>query len=79
LVEDEQAHAELVQRAFERQGNAFCLLIVQTITEATTLLETTPFSLILTDWRLPDGEGTSLINLQQAKSKLPPPKAVALA
>jgi putative nucleotidyltransferase with HDIG domain len=71
LVEDDQAHAELVQRAFERQGNTFCLSIAQTISEATALIETTPFSLILTDWRLPDGEGTSLINLQQEKNKIP--------
>ena len=71
LVEDEQAHAELVQRAFERHGNTFRLSVAQTISEATTLIQTIQFALILTDWRLPDGEGTSLINLQQRNFKIP--------
>ena len=71
LVEDEQAHAELVQRAFERHGNVFRLSVAQTISEATTLIQTIPFALILTDWRLPDGEGTSLINAQQDNTKIP--------
>jgi putative nucleotidyltransferase with HDIG domain len=71
LVEDEQAHAELVHRAFERHGNTFRLSIAQTISEATSLIQSTSFALILTDWRLPDGEGTGLINIQQEKARIP--------
>ena len=71
LVEDEQAHAELVHRAFEKHGNTFNLSVVQSISEAISLIETTPVALILTDWRLPDGEGTGLINLQQGNSCIP--------
>lgn len=71
LVEDEKAHAELVQRAFERHGNTFHLLVAQTISIAISLIQTTPIALILTDWRLPDGEGTGLINIQQEHTKIP--------
>jgi putative nucleotidyltransferase with HDIG domain len=71
LVEDELAHAELVRRAFERHGNKFRLSVAQTISEATSLIQTTPFALILTDWRLPDGEGTVLIDVQKENSKIP--------
>jgi len=71
LVEDEHAHAELVHRAFERHGNTFRLSVAQTISEANVLIQTTPFALILTDWRLPDGEGTGLINTKQDNNKIP--------
>jgi putative nucleotidyltransferase with HDIG domain len=71
LVEDEQAHAELVHRAFERHGSTFRLSVAQTISEATALIQKTSFALILTDWRLPDGEGTGLINTQQENGNIP--------
>ncbi len=71
LVEDEQAHAELVHRAFERHGNTFCLSVTQTISEASALIQKIPFALILTDWRLPDGEGTALINAHNGSTKIP--------
>jgi putative nucleotidyltransferase with HDIG domain len=71
LIEDEQAHAELIHRAFERHGTTFRLSVAQTISEANALIETTPFVLILTDWRLPDGEGTELIKTEQDEDKVP--------
>ena len=71
LVEDEAAHAELVQRAFERQDGKFQLSITETIANAKVLLQETTFSLVLTDWRLPDGEGTELIDLPQGISNIP--------
>ena len=61
LVEDEPAHAELVQRAFDSPGNNFLLSIAATVQEAHARIATTSFSLIISDWRLPDGEGTELI------------------
>ena len=71
LVEDEAAHAELVQRAFERQDEHYKLLIAETIANAKEQLQETSFSLILTDWRLPDGEGTELIDLHQDRMNIP--------
>ena len=56
LVEDEIAHAELVQRAFSRRENQFKLIVAQTIKEAQKILRDNSISLVLTDWKLPDGE-----------------------
>lgn len=61
LVEDEPAHAELVQRAFDSQGKNFRLSIASTVQEAHAHLASRSYLLIITDWRLPDGEGTELI------------------
>lgn len=69
LVEDESAHAELVARAFEARGQKYKLLVAQTIGEARALLKANSPALIITDWRLPDGEGTELI---------PPPETAGI-
>jgi len=71
LVEDEAAHAELVQRAFEKHNGKHKLSITETIANAKLLLQKDSFSLVLTDWRLPDGEGTELIDFQEQSSKIP--------
>ena len=62
LVEDESAHAELVHRAFESRGNGFRLSVASSLQEAREQIAQTTFALIITDWRLPDGEGTELIH-----------------
>ena len=62
LVEDEPAHAELVQRAFDTRGDIFRLSIAMSLQEARARIAATTFELIITDWRLPDGEGTELID-----------------
>jgi response regulator RpfG family c-di-GMP phosphodiesterase len=62
LVEDEPAHADLVRRAFETRTDVFQLAIAESLREAQTQIETRQFALIITDWRLPDGEGTELIS-----------------
>ncbi len=64
LVEDEEAHAELVCAAFEAQqieGRVADLVVVSTIKEARAWLETAHPMLVLTDLNLPDGRGIDLI------------------
>jgi len=63
LVEDEVAHAELVQRAFEVYGERACLSVARTLAEARTCLASDPLrpDLIIADWRLPDGDGMELL------------------
>jgi len=63
LVEDEAAHAELITRSFDKQNGKFKIHITRTIAEAQIHLAENNPSLIVTDWRLPDGEGTSLIEV----------------
>jgi PAS domain S-box-containing protein/putative nucleotidyltransferase with HDIG domain len=60
LIEDEDSHAELIQRAFEGQESHIQIQRARSLTEARTkMLIQTP-SLIIADWRLPDGESMEL-------------------
>ena len=65
LVEDEEAHAELVRYAFESQqiqGCAVDLVVVLGIQEAQAWLETARPTLVLADFNLPDGKGVDLVS-----------------
>jgi len=61
LVEDEDPHAELIQRAFEDQGNEFRIHRVRSLGEAREHLRAHEPRLIIADWRLPDGESMALL------------------
>src|SRR5215510_12184188 len=61
LIEDEVAHAELIQRAFEQQGQRARLRHVQSLAEARMFLRTNMPTLIIADWRLPDGDSLELL------------------
>jgi len=61
LIEDDPAHAELIQRAFEDRGNGARLMIASTLGEARKYLETFEPTLIIADWRLPDGDSTAFL------------------
>ncbi len=62
LVEDDEPHSELIRRAFGRSSIAVRLKWVGTIKEAQGVLQEpdTP-DLVLTDLRLPDGDGLALL------------------
>lgn len=61
LVEDDPAHAELIQRAFEDRGNTSKLTIASTLEQARAHLKDFRPTLIIADWRLPDGESSELL------------------
>ncbi|HMV28141.1 MAG TPA: PAS domain S-box protein [Anaerolineales bacterium] len=61
LVEDEDPHAELIQRAFEDQGSEFQIHRVRSLTEAREHRRLNEPKLIIADWRLPDGESLELL------------------
>jgi PAS domain S-box-containing protein len=61
LVEDDPAHAELIQRAFEDRGSETRLTIASTLEEARAHLQNFRPTLIIADWRLPDGESSELL------------------
>ena len=61
LVEDEEAHADLVCRAFEAHGKMFNLSVAGSLAEARACLAESPSHLIIADLRLPDGLGTGLL------------------
>jgi PAS domain S-box-containing protein len=61
IVEDETSHYELIQRSFERRVNEFSLKRAANLSQANELLVSFQPDLIISDWKLPDGNGTSLI------------------
>ncbi|MFM8368200.1 MAG: HD domain-containing phosphohydrolase [Chloroflexota bacterium] len=61
LVEDEEPHAELIQRAFEDQGTEFEIHRVRSLGEAREQRRIKEPRLIIADWRLPDGESLELL------------------
>ena len=73
LIEDETAHAELVERAFELQGDRARLNIVRSLAEARAYLERqiSPPDLIIADWRLPDGESLELLASASGSRAIP--------
>ena len=60
LIEDEDPHAELIQRAFERQDGRITIHRAKSLNEARALMLVQELALIIADWRLPDGESLEL-------------------
>jgi len=71
LIEDDPAHAELIQRAFEDRGDKAKLTIAHTLEEARTHMQNFKPALIIADWRLPDGDSTELLLDEQDISSPP--------
>ena len=61
LVEDDEAHAEIVLRAFEDEGAAFQLTVATSLKAACALLAHSTFDLVISDLNLPDGRGIELL------------------
>lgn len=61
LIEDEDPHAELIQRAFEDQTSQFLIHRVKSLAEARAYIQKHEPDLIIADWRLPDGESMELL------------------
>lgn len=64
LIEDDESHIELIQRAFEVWQSLFDLSVAHTLREARALIASNAagFDLIICDWRLPDGDGLELLD-----------------
>lgn len=71
LVEDEEAHAELIQRAFEPQEELMSLTVAGTLAEARRVLTQAPPDLVLVDLLLPDGRGIELLPGEGETAGLP--------
>ncbi|HRJ58290.1 MAG TPA: PAS domain S-box protein [Anaerolineales bacterium] len=61
LIEDEDPHAELIQRAFEEQNTRFVIHRVKSLGEARAEFRSKEPALIIADWRLPDGDSMELL------------------
>jgi PAS domain S-box-containing protein len=61
IVEDDESHIELIQRAFEAQPDCVNLTFARTLKGAKEMIMAHPPDLIIADWLLPDGNGGELI------------------
>lgn len=66
VVEDDTNHAELIQRSFEEAPAEYRLEIVGTIRDARMAIGRHSPGLVLTDYRLPDGDGSELVVMAAA-------------
>lgn len=61
VVEDDDNHAELIKRSFEDAPEEYRLEVAGTIRAARMAIERNSPSLVMTDYRLPDGVGSELV------------------
>ena len=71
LVEDEEAHVELVCRAFEPHRDRFHLTVAGSLAEARACLSECLPHLIIADLGLPDGLGTGLLPAEGEEFTVP--------
>ena len=71
LVEDEEAHAELIRRAFEPRAGLMSLSFAASLREARAHLKESNPDLALIDLVLPDGKGIELLPAEGEESRYP--------
>ena len=71
LVEDEEAHAELIRRAFEPRTELMTLTVATTLREAREHLAKSTPDLALIDLVLPDGKGIELLPAEGVEAQHP--------
>lgn len=73
LVEDEEPHAEVIRRIFEEDGPDWLIHHVTNISDAIKWLEInsgSPPTLVISDYRLPDGNGLELAKNAQSPDEV---------
>ncbi|MEK6728591.1 MAG: ATP-binding protein [Planctomycetota bacterium] len=76
LVEDDDAHIELIRRSFQSQESGLSLTALNNLQDAKNYLKKSTPDLVITDYLLPDGKGTDLLELEGEKERLPYPVIV---
>jgi len=71
VLEDEDAHAELIRRSFLKSVEPFRLTIARDLTEALASLDRETPDLIIADWLLPDGKGIDILPRKDGLAELP--------
>ena len=71
IVEDDPAHDALIRRAFEEYATPARLTTARSLREALVTLEATKPDLVITDLRLPDGDGGELVRSLRDRAPCP--------
>lgn len=61
IIEDDEAHAELIERAFEGHRVDFNLISKHNLADALEYIKSNPPDIVVSDWLLPDGRGIEVI------------------
>jgi len=61
LVEDDHNHVQLIKESLQEAQEEYQLVLATTLSEAQTILVRHPPNLIITDYRLSDGDGSTLV------------------
>jgi two-component sensor histidine kinase len=61
VIEDEEAHAAIIERSFSGDRR-YDVTIATTIGEGASAMQHSVFDLVISDWRLPDGEAFDLLS-----------------
>ncbi len=75
VVEDEDDHFELMKRGFDRQvesGKIYQLERAKTLTEGRMMVQERQPDLVISDWKLPDGDGIAMITRDEDGAVLYP-------
>ena len=71
LIEDEEAHAELIGRAFAQRADRMHWTVARSLQDARALIAQSPPELVIADLLLPDGRGIDLLPSSGQKSSFP--------
>ena len=71
VVEDDHAHARLIELVFAKAQQKISLTFVHTIAEAHASVSQKAFDLVITDFSLPDGKGLELLPEDPASASYP--------
>jgi len=71
IVEDDEAHAELVEAAFEDERSVFDIIVKSSLAEAREQIKTAAPDIIITDINLPDGKGSDLVPQEGDENTFP--------
>jgi len=71
IVEDDELHTELIQRAFEEHQSRFMLRFSSNLMEARIYMENRNPDIVVCDWLLPDGRGIELFSPDKEQPSYP--------
>jgi len=71
VIEDEEAHVELIRRAFKAGADRFHLTVVGSLEEARASLAKSCPDLVIADLLLPDGRGIELLPAESERASFP--------
>ena len=66
LIEDDMTYSRIIKNFLEKNG--FEMLLARTVNESKNLLNSFPPDLVITDYRLPDGNGMEILELCSKKN-----------